>query len=94
MAYENKQRLPARKNKPKTNPIQTQFKPKQTQNKPKQTQFKPNTNPIKPNFPCTGDPMWSPPPPISPSLPRDYGINTLYAIQTQFPKNCFLKPTK
>jgi hypothetical protein len=38
-----------RKNEPKTNPKQTQFKAKtnpiQTQLKPKQTQFKPNSNP-------------------------------------------------
>ena len=45
------------KNKPKTNPIQTQYKPNQTQYKPNQTQYKPNqtqnkpkTNPIEPNF--------------------------------------------
>jgi|GEM_PF-3352471 len=41
------------KNKPKTNPIQTQYKPNtkpiQTQYKAKQTQFKPNSKPIKPN---------------------------------------------
>ena len=34
--------LISQKNKPNSNPIQSQFNPKQTQFKPKQTQFKPN----------------------------------------------------
>jgi len=42
-----------RKNEPKTNPIQTQFKPNsnpiQTQLKPKQTQYKPKQTQFKPN---------------------------------------------
>ncbi|MBC8470737.1 MAG: hypothetical protein H8D56_14790 [Planctomycetes bacterium] len=42
--------LVIRKNKPKTNPIQSQFKPKQTQFKPKQTQNKAKTKPIQTQF--------------------------------------------
>jgi hypothetical protein len=38
------------KNKPNSNPIQSQFKPNNTQNKPNQTQNKPNSNPNKPNL--------------------------------------------
>ncbi|HIJ53199.1 MAG TPA: hypothetical protein HPP66_08605 [Planctomycetes bacterium] len=38
------------KNKPNSNPIQTQTNPIKTNKMPKQTQFKPKTNPIKPNF--------------------------------------------
>jgi len=38
------------KNKPKTNPIQSQSKPIQSQLKPIKCQNKANTNPIKANF--------------------------------------------
>ncbi|HIJ53089.1 MAG TPA: hypothetical protein HPP66_08040 [Planctomycetes bacterium] len=38
------------KNKPNSNPIQTQSNPIKANKMPKQTQFKPNTNPNKPNF--------------------------------------------
>ncbi|MGB2809358.1 MAG: hypothetical protein WBC22_16570 [Sedimentisphaerales bacterium] len=39
------------KNKPNSNPIQTQYKPNQTQLKPIKCQNKPNSNPNKPNSP-------------------------------------------
>jgi len=39
------------KNKPNSNPIQTQSNPIKANKMPKQTQYKPKTNPIKPNFP-------------------------------------------
>jgi hypothetical protein len=41
--YENFFRWPGKKNKPNSNPIQSQFKPKQTQ-------FKPISKPNKANF--------------------------------------------
>ena len=41
--YEQMDTWSIRKNKPNSNPIQSQFKPNQSQNKP-------NTNPNKPNF--------------------------------------------
>ncbi len=45
--YENKTLSERRKNKAKTNPIQTQSNPKQSQNKPNQTQFPKSQNEIK-----------------------------------------------
>ena len=48
--YENKTLSRRGKNKPNTNPIQTQSNPIKANKMPKQTQYKPNTNPIKPNF--------------------------------------------
>jgi len=48
--YENKTLSKRGKNKPNTNPIQTQSNPIKANKMPKQTQNKPNTNPIKPNL--------------------------------------------
>jgi hypothetical protein len=48
--YEQMDTWSIRKNKPNSNPIQTQFKANQTQNKPNTNPNKPNTNPNKPNF--------------------------------------------
>jgi len=45
--YENKWQRRVRKNKPNSNPIQTQSKPIQSQSKPIQCQNKAKTNPIK-----------------------------------------------
>ena len=47
MNYEQRTMNYEIKNKPKTNPIQTQFK---ANSKPIQSQYEPNTNPKKPNF--------------------------------------------
>jgi len=46
--YEKKTLSERGKNKPKTNPKQTQNKAKQTQIKANQTQIKPKTKPIRP----------------------------------------------
>jgi hypothetical protein len=46
--YENETLSRRGKNKPNTNPIQTQSKPIQSQLKPIKCQNKPNTNPIHP----------------------------------------------
>jgi len=47
MNYEKKDTWSSGKNKPNTNPIQTQYK---ANTKPIQSQFKPNSNPNKPNW--------------------------------------------
>ena len=48
--YENKTLGERGKNKPNSNPIQTQSNPIKANKMPKQTQYKPNTKPNKANF--------------------------------------------
>ncbi|HIJ53441.1 MAG TPA: hypothetical protein HPP66_09855 [Planctomycetes bacterium] len=48
--YENETLSRRGKNKPNSNPIQTQSNPIKANKMPKQTQYKPNTNPIQTQF--------------------------------------------